>query len=98
MSEAPTEPQPFEIDEPFDLTVRGEEPPDEEPRRSPIRRVVLLVLLVVALAGLGTLGYTAWQMSSQKNATLSTPDTIGALQLDKSDDGTQTGEYLQTAL
>jgi hypothetical protein len=100
MSEAPAESQPFEIDEPFDLTVRGDEPRDEEEprRRSPIRRVVLLILLVVALAGLGTLGYTGWEIGSQKNASLSTPDTIGNLRLDTTDDGKQTAEYLQTAL
>jgi hypothetical protein len=90
--------QPFELDEPFDLT--GDEPRDAEepPRRSPVRRIVLLGLLVVALAGVGTLGYTGWQMNSQKDATLRTPDTIGNLSLDKSDDGQQTGDYLQTAL
>ena len=53
---------------------------------------------MVALAGLGTLGYTALQVSSQKGASLSTPDTIGGLRLDKSDDGKQTAEYMQTAL
>jgi hypothetical protein len=99
MSEAPAESMPFEIDEPFHLTVNGEGPPEEEPRRhSPVRRIVLLALLVVALAGVGTLVYTAWLMNSQKDASLSTPDTIGNLQLDKSDDGQQTAEYLQTAL
>jgi hypothetical protein len=100
MSEAPPESQPFELDEPFDLTANGDEPRDEdEPRhRSPARRVVLLVLLVVALAGLGTLGYTGWQMSSQKGASLSTPDTIGSLRLDTSADGKQTADYLGTAL
>ncbi len=112
MSEAPAEPQkielapstdtapPFELDEPFDLTVTGNEDRDDEqpPAKSPVRRIVLMVLLVVAVAGLGTLGYTGWQMSTQKNATLSTPDTIGSLRLDKSDDGQQTADYLQTAL
>lgn len=100
MSEAPAEPQPFEIGEPFELTASGEERPgkQEPARRSPVRRIVLLVLLVVAVAGLGTLGYTAWQISSQKDATLSTPDTIGPLRLDKSDDGKQTADYLRTAL
>jgi hypothetical protein len=112
MSEAPVEhhqfesvpspdtAKPFELDEPFDLTVNGDEPRDEPepPRRSPVRRIVLLALLVIAVAGLGTLGYTGWQMSTQKDATITTPDTIGNLRLDKSDEGQQTADYLQTAL
>ena len=112
MSEAPPEPQkielapstdtasPFELDEPFDLTVSSDESRDEPepPRRSPVRRVVLLALLALAVAGLAALGYTGWQMSTQKNATIRTPDTIGNLRLDKSDDGEQTADYLQTAL
>jgi len=101
MSEAPAEPQPFEIGEPFGLSVSGDDDQSPEPeagRRSPLRRIVLLALLVVAVAALGTIGYTAWQMTSQKDATLSAPDTIGPLRLDKSDDGQQTADYLRTAL
>jgi hypothetical protein len=102
MSEAPQqfdEAQPIEIGEPFDLTPHGDKDQEQpEKRRSPIRRVILLALLVIALAGLGTLGYAGWQIGTQKDATLSTPDQIGTLTLDKSDDGQQTADYLQTAL
>jgi hypothetical protein len=103
MSEAPQqfdEAKPIEIGEPFDLTPDGgddaEQPEDK--RRSPVRRIVLLGLLVIALAGLGTLGYAGWQIGTQKDATLSTPDQIGPLRLDISDNGQQTAAYLQTAL
>src|SRR5690242_2248873 len=100
MSEAPQqfdEAQPIEIGEPFDLTPSVDEGDEqrEGKSRSPIRRVILLALLVIALGGLGTLGYAAWQVGTQKNATLSTPDQIGTLRLDTSDDGQQTADYLQ---
>jgi hypothetical protein len=99
MSEAPhsfDEAKPIEIGT---IVVGEEEPEQEQPApRSPVRRIVLLSLLVLALAGLGTLGYAAWQIGTQNHATLSTPDTIGTLRLDKSDDGQQTADYLQTAL
>lgn len=103
MSEAPQQfdqAQPIEIDEPFDLTATGGEGREQaEPQRhSPARRIVLLALLVIALAGLGTLGYAGYQIGTQKDATLTTPDQIGALRLDSSEDGVQTADYLKTAL
>ena len=103
MSEAPRsfdEAQPIEIDEPFDLTAADdrEQQQQEPPRRSPVRRIVLLALLVIALVGLGTLGYAGWQIGTQKNATLTAPAQIGTLRLDNSDDGQETADYLQTAL
>jgi hypothetical protein len=98
MSEAPQ--QPIEIAEPFALTPDGDQgqEPAEPQHRSPIRRIILLALLVIAVAGLGTLGYAGWQIGTQKDATLSIPDQIGSLRLDTSDDGLQTADYLQTAL
>jgi hypothetical protein len=103
MSEAPQqfdEAKPIEIGEGFALTGTAAEGDEQaEPkRRSPIRRVILLALLVIALAGLGTLGYAAWQIGTQKDATLSTPAQIGRWRLDTSEDGQQTADYLQTAL
>jgi hypothetical protein len=103
MSEAPQqfdEAKPIEIGEAFDLTPDGDEGPEQaQPkRRSPIRRIILLALLVIALAGLGTLGYAAYQIGTQKDATLSAPDQIGSLRLDTSVNGEETADYLQTAL
>src|SRR5882724_4161190 len=100
MSDAPVESQPFEIGEPFNLTVRpdGEQPAAEPKPRSRVRLILLASLLVIALAGAGTLGYAGWQVLSQKDATLTTPDRIGTLTLNQTDDGKQTADYLQTAL
>jgi hypothetical protein len=103
MSEAPQqsdEAKPIEIGEGFALTGAGEQGDEQaEPkRRSPVRRILLLALLVIALAGLGILGYAGYQIGTQKDATLITPDEIGTLRLDSSDDGLQTAEYLRTAL
>jgi hypothetical protein len=103
MSEAPQqsdEARPIEIGESFDLTPGGDQGQKQaEPRRrSPVRRVILLALLVIALGGLCTLGYAGWQIGTQKDAKLSTPDQIGTLRLDNSDNGQQTAVYLQTAL
>lgn len=74
--------------------------PPEEPQKSPspIRRVLLSALLVVAIAGVAVFGWVGWQIVSEKDATLSTPATIGPLQLDGSEDGKATADYLQTAL
>jgi hypothetical protein len=103
MSEAPQqfdEAQPIEIGEPFDLTPADDKGAEQaQPkRRSPIRRIILLTLLVIAVGGLATLAYTGYQIGTQKDATLSAPARIGDLRLDTSDDGLQTAEYLQTAL
>jgi hypothetical protein len=100
MSDTPVESQPFELDEPFHLTVTGDGTPSAEPPkpRSKVRRIVLGALLAVALAGLAALGYAGWQIRSQKDATLSTPAEIGSLTLDETENGQATADYLQTAL
>jgi hypothetical protein len=92
--------KPFEIGEPFDLTVAGESAggPDESKPRSRARRIVLAVLLALVVLGGGALAYAGWQIRTQKDATLITPATIGALSLDDSEDGKTTADYLQTAL
>jgi hypothetical protein len=87
--------RPIEIGH-IDLSMEPEN--EEQPRRTPVRRIVLSGLAVVALAGAAVIGYTAWGIFSEKDATISTPDTIGALRLDRSENGVQTAEYLQTAL
>ena len=76
------------------------EEPDPEPPRSPsrVRRILLAGLLVAAVGGLGTLGWTAWQITSQKDAKLAAPASVGSLRLDNGEDAKSTADYLQTAL
>lgn len=83
--------------EPFTLTAEPPDDPEASPR-SPIRRVFLIAVLVIAVGAAAVLGYTAWQILSQRNATLTTPPQIGSLRLDDSQDGKDTADYLQTAL
>lgn len=82
---------------PFSLTGPTAENDVPAPK-SPIRRVLLIALLVIAVAAAAVLGYTSWQIFSQKNATLAAPPQIGTLRLDDSQDGKDTADYLQTAL
>jgi hypothetical protein len=63
-----------------------------------VRRILLTALLAIGLAGAAALAYAGWQIGSQKDATLTTPATIGPLHLDESEDGRSTADYLQTAL
>jgi hypothetical protein len=90
MSDAPIDIGPVEL---------REEPADESPRqRSRARLIILSVVLVLALAGASVLGWTAWQIASQKDAELTTPAQVGSLRLDDSEDGRSTADYLQSAL
>ncbi|GAA0548324.1 hypothetical protein GCM10010172_32680 [Paractinoplanes ferrugineus] len=90
MSDAPIDIGPIEL---------AEEQPEPAPRpRSKVRTVVLSSLLVVALGGAGVLGWTAWQISSQKDVKLTAPETVGTLTQNKSEDARSTADYLQTAL
>ena len=50
----------------------GDPAPDPAQKRSHVRTIVLSALAAVALAGVGTLGYTAWKINSQKDATITT--------------------------
>lgn len=89
--------EPVELaEEPFALTSAEEDEEQEKP--SPARKIVLFSLLAVTLAGAGVLGYAGWRISSQKNATVAAPEKIGSLNLDKSEDGLSTAEYLESAL
>jgi hypothetical protein len=75
------------------------EPPADSPKpRPPIRRILLIALLVIAVAGGAALAWAGWQINSEKDAKLATPETIGTLHLDLSEDGKSTADYLQTAL
>jgi hypothetical protein len=91
--------QPIELaPEPFSLTGTPGADATPAPTRSPVRRVLLTGLLVVAAAGVAVLGYSSWQIISQKDATLTAPAQLGTLHLDTSQDGKDTADYLQTAL
>jgi hypothetical protein len=88
-------------DAPIDIgPVDLAEQPAEEPSRprSKLRLILLTAVLAVALTGAVVLGWTAWQVASQKDATLAAPTQIGTLRLDESEDGRSTADYLQTAL
>ena len=60
--------------------------------------IVLGSLLAVGLAGAAVLGWMGWQISSQKDATVTTPAEVSGLRLDDSPGGRDTADYLQSAL
>jgi hypothetical protein len=93
-------PRPIELDgEPFELSVAGnEDAAPAAPARSRTRQIVLSSLLLVSLAGAAVLGWAAWQITSQKDATMTTPAEVAGLRLDESQSGQDTADYLQTAL
>jgi hypothetical protein len=85
--------------DPFPLS--GDEDPDSPEERAPRSRtktIVLSSLLAVGLAGAAVIGYSAWRIASQKDATLTAPAEVAGLHLDTSSDGKDTGDYLRTAL
>ena len=85
--------------DPFPLTGAGaEEKKEEQPPPSRTRRIVLTSLLAVTLAGAAALGYMTWKITSEKDATLSTPSEVAGLRLDTTEDGKSTAEYLRSAL
>ncbi|MEV6346648.1 hypothetical protein [Actinoplanes sp. NPDC051851] len=101
-AEAPeAEAEPIEIsDSPFSLIGEEQDATEVEapPSRRRARTIVLSTMLAVSVAGLATIGWFGWQISSQKDATLSTPATIGDYALDTGEAATSSAEYLQTAL
>jgi hypothetical protein len=85
---------------PFDVS-----PPDEDtaeagrPQRAGRGRLVALgSLLALGLVGAAVVGTAGYRIASQKDATLSTPDQIGVLRRDDSQQALGTAEYLRTAL
>jgi hypothetical protein len=94
-----SEPQVIEVGgDPFSLTGGRDDEQEKPPQRSRARTIVLSSLLAVTVAGAAALGYSGWKISTQKDATLSTPPEIAGLRLDDSADGKTTGDYLRTAL
>ncbi|XVU28891.1 hypothetical protein ACQPZJ_18075 [Actinoplanes sp. CA-054009] len=59
------------------------------------RRRILTALTLCAVAAVVWVG---WPLVSQRNTRLSTPDTVGPLRLDLSDDGRATADHLKTVL
>jgi hypothetical protein len=97
--EAAPEPQLIEVGgDPFELTSGRDEETEPRAPRSRTRTIVLSSLLTIGLAGAAVLGYVGWQISTQKDATLSTPSEVAGLRLDTSEDGKSTSDYLRTAL
>ena len=84
--------------EPLDITVLDDQEDEPTPPRSRARRVLLGTVLAVALAVVAAVAYVGWQIGTQNDATLSTPQQIGSLSLDQTEDGKSTADYLQTAL
>jgi hypothetical protein len=72
--------------------------PDSPGPRSRRRLAILGAVLVLGVAGLGVLGWSGWQVASQKDAKLTPPATVAGLRLDDSAEGRETSDYLQTAL
>jgi hypothetical protein len=91
---------PIEVSvEPFHLIDSDDQDPAAvraQPSRT--KQIVLASLLAVGLAGAGVLGYTGWRISSQKDATVTAPESVGNLFVDTTDNGVQSAEYLRTAL
>jgi hypothetical protein len=85
-------------DAPFRLSGSDDDQPESPAPPRTARTVVLASLLLVSLAGASTLAWFGWQVNSQRQTTLSTPATIGALTLDDSEQATSTADYLQSAL
>lgn len=91
--------QPIEVgDGPFGLTESDDDQPPEHAPPSRTKMIVLSSLLVIGLAAGAVLGYTAWRISSQKDATLIAPPRVAELTIDQSENGIQSADYLTTAL
>ncbi|GIJ78525.1 hypothetical protein SAMN05443287_109252 [Micromonospora phaseoli] len=86
-------------DEPIELG--GRDPEDDADRpaaRSRRRRLVVAVLVVLALAGIGTLGTWGWRIVQQKDAQITTPDQVAGLTRDGSERASSTADYLRSGL
>lgn len=70
----------------------------ERLRGARVRKVALAGVLAVALASCAALGLAGYRISTQKDATLSTPDQVAGLRRDDSEGARTTAEYLRNAL
>ncbi|MFI5491653.1 hypothetical protein [Actinoplanes sp. NPDC051859] len=84
--------------EPFPLTEPATEEAEDKAPRTRTKTIVLNSLLAVSLCGAAIMAYAGWRIATQKDATLQVPATIGSFQLNTSENGRSTAEYLQTAL
>jgi hypothetical protein len=86
--------------EPFSLTGGGVATDGDEASegRGKRRRVLLIGLLAVAVAGAGVGGWAAWQITTQKDATITPPAQLAGIPQDTSDSSRGATDYLQTAL
>jgi hypothetical protein len=95
--DADADPDTVEPDLGFSVIDSGS-PQDTARPPSRTRKVVLTSILAVALVGVAVLGWAGWQITSQKNATMTTPAQIAGLHLDDSQSGRDTADYMLTAL
>ncbi|MFG1609419.1 hypothetical protein [Actinoplanes sp. NPDC049265] len=94
-----SQPDPIEVgDGPFPLTEpAGDDEATLKPK-SRTRSILLAGLLAVGVAGAVAAGITAYQIVSEKDATLTPPTDLGGLKVDDSENGRNTSDYLTTAL
>jgi hypothetical protein len=84
--------------EPFSLTGGDDEPTAPAAPPSRTKKIVLISVLAVGLAGLTALGVAGWRIASQKNATISAPAEVAGMRRDDSAAGKSTADYLKTAI
>lgn len=90
---------PFDLSSPLDLSSPGDEPAEGRPSRlSRGRLIVLGSLAALGLVGAAVLGTAGYRISSQKDATLETPEQVAGFRREDGEEARSTAEYLRTAL